>query len=218
MGLMLESLDSPTLEDRIKNNEFYQASLPIGKERKGHPEAQLGVHISSILDFIDSHYKDSPYFKELRIIAMLHDVGKLSREEEFGETVPEDVRRNTTTLREKFIKTFPLSPEEESEFIPSHALYSEKLAKSLGITGQTLSIIRYHDSGFKFYKEAAKNEDKYDEGEFKKIFSPDNFDMELYLLFNFSDNNRRDADLTYWLQDELIKHGLIKDLVIHKPA
>lgn len=63
-------------EKEIINSGIFEESIKWGKPREGHPEGQLGNHISHILKYIEQHYKTDPDYWNLRIIALLHDIGK----------------------------------------------------------------------------------------------------------------------------------------------
>lgn len=158
------------VERRIIGSEYFSMALHIGKKRDGHPEAQLGSHIGSILSFIDRHYNNSPAKEDLRILALVHDIGKLGRVDEIDKSIPDDISPDLAAeLRKQMIKfseEFPVLPDEESDYIPSHALFSEKFARKMDVEPRLLTYVRYHDSGFKFFKEADNNNGEYNAIEF----------------------------------------------------
>ena len=64
------------LEKRIMASEEFTRCLEYGEVRKGHPEGKVGIHIQQILAYIEEHFAEDPDYEHLRLLALLHDVGK----------------------------------------------------------------------------------------------------------------------------------------------
>ncbi len=62
-------------EERIINSELFKHAILWGVARPGHPEGNLGTHIKHILDYINKS-DQTEYRKDLRLLALLHDIGK----------------------------------------------------------------------------------------------------------------------------------------------
>ena len=63
-------------EKRIIESDEFKRILGYGKVRSGHPEGAVGNHIKLIIEYIEEHYKDDAQYEKLRILALLHDLGK----------------------------------------------------------------------------------------------------------------------------------------------
>ena len=63
-------------EEKIISSEEFNTAKSFGKIRSGHPEGSVGNHIRQMLDYIEEHYKDDPDYERLRILTLLHDLGK----------------------------------------------------------------------------------------------------------------------------------------------
>ncbi len=82
-----EILESP---DFIRSSEF-------GKTRKGHPEGKVGIHVVQIIEYIEHHYKNDSDYTSLRLLGLLHDIGKYQGNDEYHAITSEKIAR-------KFIK------------------------------------------------------------------------------------------------------------------
>ena len=66
-------------EEKIISSEEFKRVLDYGKPRSGHPEGTVGNHVKDILEYIEIHYKDDKDYEKLRILALLHDIGKVDQ-------------------------------------------------------------------------------------------------------------------------------------------
>jgi len=64
------------IERRIINSEEFNRAKTYGKVRSGHPEGSVGKHIQQMLEYIEEHYKDDIDYEKLRLLTLLHDIGK----------------------------------------------------------------------------------------------------------------------------------------------
>jgi len=51
-------------------------AIKTGKSRKFHREGSVKNHIINILEYIDNKYKSATEYDNLRLLVILHDVGK----------------------------------------------------------------------------------------------------------------------------------------------
>jgi hypothetical protein len=195
----------PKLEEAIKANPFYNAALNIGKPRGGHPEGSLRNHIAQILGDIS---KDHPLRPELRVIAWLHDVGKLALVRGNASYWPNG-RPSEELLRksDEFARMYHAFTEP---YVAYHAGYSEMFARDFFRDPPILSVIRYHDTGFRFWKEWRK-ERTINNTQFDRIYR--NVDLTLLLHFNLVDGVRSKGPV-YWLESELVRRGFLSAPVL----
>ncbi len=64
------------IEERIISSKDFKKCKNYGRIRSGHPEGIVGKHIQNILDYIEENYKEDPDYEKLRLLALLHDIGK----------------------------------------------------------------------------------------------------------------------------------------------
>lgn len=64
------------LEKKVLSSQEFKQCRDYGRVRKGHPEGTVGKHVEHILDYIETHFKSDPDYGSLRLLAMLHDIGK----------------------------------------------------------------------------------------------------------------------------------------------
>lgn len=111
------------LERNILQSDVFEIAASFGHARKGHEEAEVGIHIKQILDFIDK--KDwQKYRSDLRLLALLHDLGKYRVEySEKGHVIGK-----------------------------GHSQHSLEISRELLSDERLLGIIGIHDKYIQFYK------------------------------------------------------------------
>ncbi len=85
------------IEEKIISSEDFKKCKNYGKVRRGHPEGIVGKHIQNILDYIEENYKEDPDYENLRLLALLHDIGKFEGNNMPHSWLSEEISR-------KFIK------------------------------------------------------------------------------------------------------------------
>ena len=61
------------LEERVTSDPELLAGLAWGKPREAHPEGAVGIHVSQLLEVIDSDGDSGERRAQLRFIALVHD-------------------------------------------------------------------------------------------------------------------------------------------------
>ena len=71
------------VEAKILGDPDVRAGLAFGKPRWGHPEGTVGAHVAELWSIIDSiaPLVPAPWISRLRLVALLHDIGKLEAQE-----------------------------------------------------------------------------------------------------------------------------------------
>lgn len=64
------------LEHRLMSDPDLLAGLAWGEPRSGHPEGSVGVHVSHLLEALDSWDEPADRREKLRFIALVHDAFK----------------------------------------------------------------------------------------------------------------------------------------------
>ena len=73
--MAIQIIPENDLEREIVNSNIFKEAISFGYLRDGHSEATVGNHISQILAYIDNQEWDE-YRGDLRLLALLHDLGK----------------------------------------------------------------------------------------------------------------------------------------------
>ncbi|MGV8171354.1 MAG: hypothetical protein ACP5OA_01540 [Candidatus Woesearchaeota archaeon] len=203
------------VEKKILRDKEFLTAVKIGRPRNNHDEGTIKMHIIQILSYIDKNYSNTRLYTDLRIIALLHDVGKFA----FLEKRPEAYLPITTIKSQKkliiecrkFEKKYytqDIFPKNirRYKYTAQHSYASYQFAKKFLKDQRILKIIRYHDLAVDM-KIEYENQKTYDVVLFKKIFS--DIDIQLYLAFLKCDNSNRTDKTSGWLQTELKKHHII---------
>lgn len=203
------------LEKRIFSDEEFLTAIKIGKSRAFHKEGTVKNHIQQILKYINTKYKSTKYYEDLRIIAILHDTGKFALLEKLLEIyLPELPAKEQKELIAKsaiFAKKY-FAPEDittnmmQYKFTSGHACRSYSFAKKFLKNRKLLDVIRYHDIAIDF-KKIYEETGAYDAKMFKKIFSK--VDLRLFVLFLECDNCNRQNNISEWLNVQLKLYSLI---------
>jgi|GEM_PF-2759422 len=203
------------LEREIFSDEEFLTAIKVGKSRTFHKEGTVKIHIQQILEYIDTRYKSTKYYENLRIIAILHDAGKFALLENLLEIyLPELPAKEQKELIAKsiiFAKKYTVPKNvvrnmEQYKFTSGHASVSYVFAKKFLKNKKLLDIIRYHDIAVDF-KSINEKTGAYDAKMFKKIFSK--VDLRLFVLFLKCDNCNRQDNISEWLNAQLKLHSLI---------
>ena len=128
------------LELRIVSSKVFKECLDIMSFGKGHREKNLAEHISQILGYIDRQPQWIDYRGDLRLMALLHDLGK--------KRVKRDERGNVINK--------------------GHSAYSAEIANSFIDDPRLLYLISIHDKYFGFYKSHQRG--KFREDKFLNVF------------------------------------------------
>jgi hypothetical protein len=203
------------IEKKICQNKEFQVAIKTGKVREFHLEGSIETHIINILDYIDKNYKKTEDYETLRILAILHDVGKFAFLEKYIDIylpiMPKAEQNKFITASRNFANKYPVSNKfrremSEYQFTSEHSYVSYLFAKQFLKDKKLLNILKYHDMAIDFWLIYQKT-GKYNINKFKEIFSK--LDLKLYLLFVECDKcNPLDSRLP-WLKAELKKHKII---------
>ena len=139
-------LPETDIERKIIGSEAFQSGTAFLSNGKSHPERSVYTHILQILKFIDM-MPWAEYRIGLRIIALLHDLGK--------HRVVYDANRNIIGN--------------------SHSMHAEEIAREFIEDPRLVYIIRIHDRHYGFYKRYISGE--FDEKKFMKTFEPADLEM-----------------------------------------
>ncbi len=171
------------IERMIIESEIFKEAIQYGKPRKNHPEGSVKTHIINICKCIDQEWPQSAY--TLRQVALAHDLGK-SR-----------IKRNGSE---------PDGYEElKKQYIAPHALESYKIAQGFGLDERILELVKYHDSGYIFFK--AEQRGFFEKDKFDKMFQ--GVDTENMVRFAYCDSCDREKHTSYWLENKLLERGLL---------
>ena len=201
-------------EKIIKDKEFLTA-IKLGRPRAGHSEGTVGIHVIHIINYIDKNYKNKEYYKDLRIIALLHDIGKFAfleeRRDEYLPKLSENESKKMISECRKFKKKYYLQrsiPKNMRKYnlTTKHAYASYQFAKKFLQNKKILELIRYHDLAQDMKWEYDKTK-TYDTKIFKKIFT--NINLKVYVKFLECDNCNRIDNTSEWLKKQLKSHKLL---------
>jgi len=202
------------VEARILKDKDFLTAIQIGRPRKFHEEGTVGAHITNILDYIEKNYCESKYYEDLRILALLHDIGKITGLERRPDLLQPDMpgEKLTELINDsrKFAKKYQTRIPANFNKYPitkAHAFHSYKFAKRFIKSKRLLDLIKYHDMALDMLHEY-KNTGRYDERTFIDIFS--RLDINLYLIFLKCDKCVGKNNVSRWLIKELKRHGLLK--------
>ena len=171
------------LEARIQKFSIYYLGFQTKKVGDGlnHPESALGHHIVNILAFIDRQPWEE-YRRHLRLLAMLHDIGKVYVIRAASRTRPEGV----------------VVGEGHSK------ISADLTANFFGFPQALVMIIRIHDKYFHFYNDDKRG--KFKQAKFMNTFG--DIDLDLLIRFNYADSCNRERDSVRWFEDKCVELGL----------
>ncbi len=197
------------LEHAVLSDPIYMASLDVGKVRKNHPEAEYGHHVRKVLEFVDDNFSGSEFYSELRLVAMLHDVGKLGdlTEKRMPDCSP--IKKEWLADRSEWFQV-EYDPMEEYD-VDIHAQYSHEYAK-VNLEGKwayaakdidvslVLDLVLEHDMAYDAFHEGVDLE------EFRKRFSGRSEDWyDAMVKFVTADQAGRNEELAEWFADMVEK-------------
>jgi len=201
------------VEARILKDKDFLAAIKIGRPRKSHEEGTVGAHIVLILGYIEKNYRESKYYEDLRILALLHDIGKIVGLEKRPDLLQPDMpKKKLVGLindSRRFAKKYQTRIPENLTKYPvtkSHAFHSREFAKRFIKSKRLLDLIKYHDLAYDMLLEY-QNTGRYDKRTFINIFSK--LDIRLYLIFQKCDNCTRKNEISKWLKEQLRLHSII---------
>jgi len=197
------------LENDILNSKQFQLSLNLGRIRKGHTEGKLITHIKLILNYIEKNFKNDNDYTKLRLIGLLHDIGKLGElinnvEKYMPQNQEQKTRQKYLQASVKFIKEFGKQPDDG--YSPAHALYSYEFAKQFLNDKDTLDIIKFHDTAHRLREFKKNSPDKQINEQINKVFS--SLNNTLMLKFMEADNSERDKGIVIWLKEKLWENNI----------
>jgi hypothetical protein len=202
------------IEKKILSNKEFLTAIKIGKSRQYHLEGTTKAHIIQILEYIEKKYSKKTYYNDLRIIALLHDVGKFAFLEDIPQLympkLPYKECKILLLKSQKFKKKYYNKkniPKELKKymFTPVHAYVSYVFAKKFLKEDKMLKLILYHDLTMDMMIEYKKT-NKYDTKLFKKVFS--NIDLNIYLAFLKCDSCNSIDEKTKWIKLKLKNNNI----------
>jgi hypothetical protein len=199
-------------ERRVVADHFFQQAIRIGRPREYHTEGNLGAHISHILTAIDNVGKPAMR-RDLRLSALLHDVGKfafLCEREEYMPDLTADEKSVFCNDSVRFRQEFQYPEAAIDPFIPEHALVSHQYAKQFVSDHNILDLIKYHDTYLKIYD--IRHTPAYGKDLITRYYGDK--DPALYVLFSYVDSATRSKNVTLWMQQELQCAGLLEKRIV----
>ncbi len=202
------------IEKKILSNKEFLNTISIGRSRPFHREGTIKNHIIQILKYIEKNYRNTSYYTDLRIMALLHDTGKFAFLKEFLESympnVSDKEHKRLLTASAKFKLKYYYASNVSKELkkytlTPMHAHASYQFAKKFLKDDRMLKLLKYHDLAADIRNLYVK-ENNYDFKLFKKVFS--NIDLKTYLAFLKCDNCNRIDKETKWLKAELKNNNI----------
>jgi len=204
------------LEKKIFRDKEFQMAIKTGKSRKFHREGSVKNHIINILEYIDNKYKSATEYDNLRLLVILHDVGKYAsvekRQDILLPKMPKTEQNKFIISSRTFAKKYSIPKSVQSylkefKYTPKHAYVSYLFSKKFTKNKRILKIIRYHDAGIDF-KLIFHRTGKYDVKKFKDIYSK--LDLDLYLMFVDCDRLGQESDEIPWIKEQLQMHKLFR--------
>jgi hypothetical protein len=199
------------IEQRILDDYFFRKAILLGRPRLGHPEGVLGVHIAHILVAIDD-IKNPVDRSRLRLAALLHDIGKFAglaqRTGYRPENMPADQLHALIETSDEFRTSLGIPPIDK--FVPEHAWYSYAFAKRFTDDTKLLDLVRYHDTGWKIFE--IRDTAELNDDILLRYFSDK--DAALFVQFAYVDAADREKTIPLWLQDQLLRLGLLQEKII----
>ena len=108
------------LEKQIFLDKEFLTAIKTGKSREFHREGSVKNHICDILEYIENKYKSNKEYKNLRLLAILHDVGKFAFLDKYMDIyLPKMICKDQNKFiaaSHKFAKKYPV-PKKVSLFI-----------------------------------------------------------------------------------------------------
>ncbi len=145
--LMVGLIQAETpLEQAVLDSPIFKTAADWGIIRPGHPERSIGNHVAHILGYINRAVQNDrsgweAYQQHLRLLAMLHDIGK-----------PQVVYSKKGNV-----------------VGDSAAVIAEQIARGFIDDATLLKIIGIHDKYFGFYRKLVEKQ-KFDEERFKGVY------------------------------------------------
>jgi len=150
------------LEEAIVSSPLFLDLASFGNQRRGHEEGQVGTHIKQILDYISAQNWPQ-YRRDLRVLALLHDLGKkrvvISQN---GHVIGKGHSEHSVDIARGFLK-------EES----------------------LLDQIRVHDKYFHFF--SADQKGKFNPEKFIRAYSPLDLETLARFNYSDSNNREKDS-------------------------
>lgn len=182
--MIIEEILKPEteLEKQILSDPIFIKGVLYGKERPGHPEGQVVLHIRDIFRNIDKcQYVTPKQRTKLRLIALFHDTCK-------------------------FQVNYDLPRIGDNH----HSKLAYEFAKKYITDVDILNVIKYHDDAYNIWKRSYKrNEWEKGEKDLLKLLSKIT-DINLYEWFYFCDNstgNKEQNDFDWFIKISLNKNG-----------
>ncbi len=195
-------------EREIINSPEFKRSWDYGKVRPNHPEGNVGRHIEMILEYIEKNYKNDIDYEKLRLLALLHDIGKCK-----GYTRPHST--NSVEIAKKFINVKVLHKPHTLVWgyfkhpkVPNKPrLLSRGKTQGLFDDKELLELILIHDYPWSFFKKWEKGE--FDLSRFISTFR--NTNWRLLIKFRYCDNCNRGQEPSDWFKEKCYK--LLTELI-----
>lgn len=150
------------LEELILNSEQYEKAEIFGNPRPGHPEGTVGLHVKQILEFIDKQDWEK-YRKELRILALLHDIGKpLVKYSENGHVIDK-----------------------------GHSAISEGISRKFSDDERLLYLISIHNKYIHHFRDEEKN--RFNERKFVETYLGSDLELLTRFHYADSNNREKDS-------------------------
>jgi len=162
------------LERRIARDPVWLEGVEWGRPRHGHPEGAVKGHIAAVLDNVDGFYQDSPWRKQLRLIALIHD-----------------------TFKHEVDMDRPRTGENH------HAVRARRFAEQYVDDPAVLDVIELHDEAFNAWQLGSRD-GKWDKAEARagRLVERLGDTLTLYLNFYRCDNTTegKEPDCLEWFR------------------
>jgi hypothetical protein len=170
------------LERRVVTEPALLNGLAWGEPRTGHPEGEVGTHVSHLLETLDGLDESPERRSMLRFMALVHDAFKYQ-------------------VRERL----PRAGENH------HAMRARRFAESYTNDERVLSAIELHDRPYALWRKMQRK-GKLDERAFARMMTrvkdPDLFLR--FIELDGSTEGKRPEPIE-WFRNELVRRGLVDE-------
>jgi len=152
------------LERSIADDPLFRQGLEYGRPRRGHPEGAVKYHIADVLKNVETWYAPSPFYRSLRLVALIHDTFKFQ------------VDRTRQ----------PCGPNH-------HGAYARRFAENYLDDEAVLDVIEWHDEAYNaWFSGQRKGSWERAQQRVERLLARLGENLDLYLAFYRCDNETGD--------------------------